>query len=154
MKPVTEVVGIAAAELLAELHARSVPKPWDARAFADLLAMPGAFALIAGSHEPVGFILMRQVADEAEVIMVAVAPLARRQGIARVLLDDAIRQLQGIAQVFLEVATDNSAAIALYEGAGFGKVGVRRDYYTDAAGQKTDALVMRLTPALPCREPD
>lgn len=154
MKPVTETVGVAAAELLAELHARSVSQPWDARAYTDLLTMPGASALVARTGEPVGFILLRQVLDEAEVIMIAVEPSARRQGIARVLLANGISGLPGLSRVFLEVASDNSAAIALYANAGFDTVGVRRAYYRDDTGGTTDALVMRLTPALSCREPD
>lgn len=154
MNPVTETVGVAAAGLLAELHARSVSQPWDTRAFTDLLGMPGACALIARTIEPVGFILLRQVVDEAEVIMIAVEPSVRRQGIARILLANGIRCLQGISQVFLEVATDNQAAIALYTHAGFDRVGLRRAYYTDDSGNTTDALVMRLMPALSCREPD
>lgn len=154
MKPFTKTVGVAAAALLAELHARSVSRPWDVRAFTDLLAMPGVSALIATTREPVGFILLRQVVDEAEVIMIAVEPSARRQGIARTLLVNGISSLREISQVFLEVATDNEAAIALYTNAGFDRVGVRRAYYTDEDGGTTDALVMRLKPALSCREPD
>lgn len=154
MKPITETVGVEAADLLAELHARCVSKPWDSKAFTDVLAMPGASALVARTSEPVGFILLRQVVDEAEVIMIAVEPSARRQGIARVLLANGINGLQGISQVFLEVSTDNAAAIALYTNAGFDRVGVRRAYYTDEGGGTTDALVMRLMPALSCREPD
>lgn len=154
MKPDTETVGVAAAELLAELHARSVSKPWDARAFTDLLSMPGATALVARTSEPVGFILLRQVVDEAEVIMIAVEPSARRQGIARLLLANGISGLPGLSRIFLEVASDNEAAIALYANAGFDRVGVRRAYYTDETGGTRDAIVMRLTPALSCREPD
>lgn len=154
MRLITETAGVTAAALLAELHARSVPRPWDARAFSELLAMSGASVLIARTSEPVGFILLRQVVDEAEVIMIAVEPSARRQGIARTLLARGISSLREISQVFLEVATDNDAAIALYTNAGFDRVGVRRAYYTDDGGGTTDALVMRLMPALSCREPD
>ncbi|GJL89551.1 MAG: alanine acetyltransferase [Minwuia thermotolerans] len=154
MKLITETVGVASAELLAELHARSVSRPWDARAYTDLLTMTGASALVARTSEPVGFILLRQVVDEAEVIMIAVEPSARRQGVARTLLASGISSLLEVSQVFLEVATDNDAAIALYTSAGFDRVGVRRAYYTDDGGGTTDALVMRLMPALSCREPD
>ena len=44
--------------------------------------------------------------------------------------------------MFLEVADDNAAAIALYEGAGFAESGGAPGYYADAAGD-ADALVMR-----------
>jgi ribosomal-protein-alanine N-acetyltransferase len=44
----------------------------------------------------------------------------------------------------LEVGRDNPAAIALYEGLGFARVGVRRAYYDRGAAGRADALVMRL----------
>ena len=46
--------------------------------------------------------------------------------------------------MFLEVAADNLAAIALYQATGFAKVGVRKGYYPHPDGAK-DALVMRRT---------
>ncbi len=42
--------------------------------------------------------------------------------------------------MFLEVATDNAPALALYTAAGFVEVGRRRRYYAGGS----DALVMRL----------
>lgn len=154
MKPAIERIGVTASALLGELHARCVDRPWSAGDFADLLDMPGSLALVAGTPDPVGFILLRQVADEAEVILIAVEPAARRQGVARCLLQEGTSALDGVAELFLEVATDNAAAIALYERAGFAPVGLRRGYYTGADGTRTDALIMRKAPALPCREPD
>jgi ribosomal-protein-alanine N-acetyltransferase len=46
--------------------------------------------------------------------------------------------------MFLEVAEDNLAARALYDGAGFAVAGRRRDYYGHADGSRSDALVLRL----------
>jgi ribosomal-protein-alanine N-acetyltransferase len=45
--------------------------------------------------------------------------------------------------VFLEVRTDNEAAISLYESLGFANVGLRRRYYR-ASG--ADAYTMRRDP--------
>jgi [ribosomal protein S18]-alanine N-acetyltransferase len=44
--------------------------------------------------------------------------------------------------MFLEVAADSSGAIALYEGAGFARVGARPGYYA-RGNNAVDALVMR-----------
>ena len=51
-------------------------------------------------------------------------------------------QNRGAAQVFLEVAATNQAAISLYLQAGFAKVGLRRGYYTHPDDATDDAVVM------------
>ena len=80
-------------------------------------------------------------ADEAEILTIAVAPAAHRQGIGAALLAAAMAQaaLRGAAAMFLEVAEGNAAARALYAAAGFRQSGRRRRYYPDGA----DALVLR-----------
>jgi len=50
----------------------------------------------------------------------------------------------GAKAVFLEVAADNAAALALYQEAGFETVGVRRGYYPRPGGGAADALNLRL----------
>ena len=126
----------ADAPALAALHALAFDRPWSAPEITGLMAT-SAFALMA-DH---GFILIREAAGEAEVLTLAVAPRARRQGLGRALLDAAIVRL-GTAELFLEVAADNSAAIALYRAAGFEQVGVRRGYYARSGG-KVDALMLK-----------
>lgn len=88
----------------------------------------------------VGHLLLQQVADECEVLSVAVVPSSRRQGVARSLLNSAFTALKP-KDVFLEVRATNAAAIGLYEGLGFRAVGRRRRYYSDGE----DARVMRLS---------
>ncbi len=124
--------------VLARLHAESFPEAWDTAALASLLASPGGAALIA---EPdLGFVLIRTVADEAEVLTICVAQTARRAGLGRALLQaSAAKAAQlGVKAMFLEVVTDNEAAKALYSRCGFAAVGTRKAYY-----QGKDALVMR-----------
>ena len=63
-------------------------------------------------------------------------------------LDQAQRQIADMAaahEAFLEVASDNAPAIALYTGNGWQGAGIRRDYYAPGI----DAVVMRL----PLRHP-
>lgn len=128
----------AAAPWLAALHAVAMPRePWNEAAFRDLLAMPGAFALACGQ----GFVLARVAADEAEIIMLAVRPGARRAGRGMALLQAALAEARraGAARMVLEVAADNAPATALYRACGFTEVGRRAKYYGD-----TDALVLSL----------
>lgn len=127
---------------MAALHARcfTVPRPWDARAFAELLASPLAICL--GQVE--GFLIGRVVADEAEVLTLAVDPAARRQGVGAGLVRAFLAQgaERGAVRAFLEVAETNSAARALYAGQGFAEVGRRRNYYAAGPGGAVDALVL------------
>ena len=140
------------AAVLAELHAGGFPAPWNAHAFEVFLQQPGVAGWIqtVGLHsgpEPYGFILVRSVADEAEILTLAVNPSQRRRRIASQLLDTACRTLAagGVLRLFLEVAADNTAALALYAGHGFAPCGRRPDYYrTGATDNGTDAVVMRL----------
>ena len=124
------------APTLATLHGLAFDHPWTASEIAGLMAL-GAFALMADQ----GFILIREAPGEAEVLTLAVAPTARRQGLGRALLEAAIARL-GPAELFLEVAADNIAGIALYRVAGFEQVGVRRGYYARPGG-KVDALMLK-----------
>ncbi|MET3526667.1 ribosomal protein S18-alanine N-acetyltransferase [Phenylobacterium koreense] len=131
---------------LAELHARAFDHPWPAQDIAELLASPGAFALVAEDERLAGFILCRAIAGEAEILTLAVDPAARRRGLARAMVE-ACAGLARAAQadvMFLEVSAGNLPAIGLYEGAGFVQVGVRSGYYDLGAGERADALVMRL----------
>lgn len=143
--------GLEAAAVLAALHAEAFAgqsqELWSEQSLRELLAMPGALALIAlqGGDQPVGFILLRLAADEAEIITLAVQPQLRRQGVARRLLTVGLAKVigRGAQQCFLEVADTNVAARALYESAGFAEVGRRPGYYRDAAGLPRDAILMR-----------
>lgn len=133
-------------ELLASMHAECFDQAWNSQAFADLLAMPGAAAVIASDQEePLGFLLVRKAADEAEVIAIATRPMAQRRGVARALLDHQFTELSadGVARVFIEVAQSNAAARALYGTLGFREAGLRRGYYERPNGQREDAVVMR-----------
>jgi ribosomal-protein-alanine N-acetyltransferase len=134
-------VGPAYAAVLAALHGAAFPREaWGAGAFQVQLEMHGVIGLLDGRG---GLALLRVTADEAEILTIGVMPAARRQGIARALLADAIVRLRaiGVRTIFLEVGVRNRAALALYEGAGFTEVGRRRSYY--ASGD--DALILRAT---------
>lgn len=131
---------------MAALHARCFPDDrWDERALAELLAMPGASGHLAVREgELLGMILDLIVADQAEILTLGVAPAARRQGVARALIEDLFvrARLAGAGSVGLEVAADNVAARQLYVRCGFSQTGRRRDYYRRGA-DSVDALLFR-----------
>lgn len=120
---------------------------WTEGQCAGLLAMPGADLLVARSTEgngaSVGFALLRTVMTETELMLVAVVPEARRRGIARLLLDQAMTRARerGARRFLLEVRADNPA-LSIYRAAGLVAVGRRRDYYRGADGRLRDAITL------------
>ena len=132
---------------LAKAHASAFDAPWPPEAFSTLMGSPGVFALAAVDGAPVGLILMRAIAGEAEILTLAVEPAHRRRGVARALLQAGLElAAQAEAETcFLEVAADNAAALALYRAAGFAQAGHRGGYYRRPDGEAVDALVLRRT---------
>lgn len=128
-------------EAMAALYAAAFPtgRAWTADEMAGLIAAAGGFAVSADR----GFALGRAIAGEAELITIAVSPMARRQGTGRALLAafEAQAQARGAATAFLEVAADNTPALALYRAAGWAETGRRAGYYARATGA-VDAITM------------
>lgn len=133
----------ATATRLAALHAAAFPAPWDAPAFEALLNQTGVLVF----EQAEGFILIRAVADEAEILTLAVHPDGRRQGLGARLVRLAATAAAdlGVTRLFLEVADDNTAARALYGRTGFAEAGRRPAYYARPDGSRRDALNMALT---------
>ncbi|MGP9791017.1 ribosomal protein S18-alanine N-acetyltransferase [Roseinatronobacter sp. NSM] len=139
------------AQALADVHAQafSLPAPWSTQDFAGFLQDRTCFLEWTGTPDGkiAGFALFRLVADEAEVLTLAVLPKMQRRGIASALLRKGMRQLQArrAQTCFLEVASTNHAARSLYDRAGFVQTGLRKGYYTPATGGNAlDALVLRI----------
>lgn len=132
--------GAAHAGVMAALHAAafSAADRWSAGHFAAQFGLPGLFGYLS---ETGGLVLARHVADEAEILTLAVIPQARRTGLGRALLSAAMAEAarHGAATMFLEVSVGNAAARALYDGAGFVEIGRRPHYYADGS----DAVALR-----------
>lgn len=145
--------------VLAAVHALSFAdglggEVWNAAAFERILALPGTFGTLAmaagqpGSPPaPLGFALGRRAVDEAEILTLGVVPTARRRGVARALVAALMVQAAagGARRLYLEVAEDNRAALALYAQAGLREVGRRPGYYRRADGRpggRVNALVL------------
>ncbi|MQA09644.1 MAG: ribosomal-protein-alanine N-acetyltransferase [Pseudonocardiaceae bacterium] len=108
--------------------------PWSAHAFESELDS-GAYYLGA-YHEGqlIGYaglaVLGRPGDFEAEVHTIGVDPSWHGHGVGKMLLRALLERADSVgATVFLDVRTDNDAAIGLYEAHGFTRIGVRRRYY-------------------------
>ena len=128
---------------LAALHAACfvTPRPWSEQEMAATLSAPHSFLL----QDAGGFLIGRVIADEAELLTLAVDPALRRRGTAGRLVARfaAVAAERGASTAFLEVAEDNLAARALYDSLGWRPAGRRRGYYRQPDGKPCDALVMR-----------
>lgn len=112
-----------------------------------VLAMPGVRLTLAYAEDrPAGFAMVRQVMDEVELLLIAVAPAQRRRGVGEGLLRAVIDDARGVSahRIHLEVRAGNDAA-GLYRAAGFARVGERRGYYRGRAGQLHDAHTYSLS---------
>ncbi len=133
------------APILSALHEQTFSPAWTAEEFSTLLKGPGALAQILSLGEkPVGFCFYRLMADEAEILTLAVLPDHRRRSYGENILTEGYRQLKkhNIKTLFLEVSVSNQAARRLYEKSGFGEAGRRRHYYREA-DRKVDALILK-----------
>ena len=142
---------------LADIHAQGFDHAWSEDEIASTLAGKGVVCFAAsirgkGSIAK-GFIIVRTVADEAELLTVSVDKKFRKLGIARALVEHAIRNLQAdrIASFYLEVSEHNTNALNLYRSLNFKQIGEREGYYkTDSNSDNNNpspsanALVMQL----------
>ena len=107
--------------------------PWSQAALRAELEEPTSAWLVAvEGKRPVGYIGLRVVQDEGEIVNLAVSPAWRKKGVAAALLDTVLdfAAFQGVTKVWLEVRESNTPARKLYEKAGFAPVGVREKYYS------------------------
>lgn len=130
-------------------HQGGFARGWEPGECAALLADPAVMAdgVFAGATaNPIGFVMSRKAADEAEILSIVVAAPRRRAGFARSLLGAHLARLaaEGAEQVFLEVEEGNLAAETLYRHFGFREVGRRKGYYPKPDGSRATAIAMRL----------
>lgn len=123
--------------------------PWSARSLAEVMALPGVYALLAveagdGEEAPAGFLLAQVLFEAAELLTLGVLPARRRAGIGRALLQAALAEARGrgAQRMTLEVAADNRGAQTLYRAAGFAAAGRRRNYYLRTDGSRLDAVIL------------
>jgi [ribosomal protein S18]-alanine N-acetyltransferase len=151
-KPFFEVVPMEIDDCreVSELHGQRFPRQWSDGEFQKLLFEPNVFGFVARqtnaffSRPMGGFVLAREAAGEAEILTVAASEKFARLGLGWRLMQAALREAttRGAESMFLEVETENRAAVGLYGKLGFAKIAERPAYYTGADGRRTSALVM------------
>ena len=112
----------------------SISPPWTLDMMQEELVRDDSFfALAVCDGEAAGFCILRRMADEGELLKIAVDSVYRRRGVADSLVKSAFNYAEenALKAIFLEVRKSNAAAIALYIKHGFEQVGLRKDYYAE-----------------------
>jgi len=139
--------------ILREMHEDDLPEilkierisfstPWSEYSFLNEIYKKYAISRVAMfERNIVGYICTNYVLHEAHILNLAVHPDFRRQGIATVMMDEALKELKkkGCVFIYLEVRASNTGAIKFYELFKFKVVDVRKKYYIDP---NEDALLM------------
>jgi ribosomal-protein-alanine acetyltransferase len=107
---------------------------WSRGSYLEFAGSNRGLILVAEAAEKIrGFLACRCIAEEAEILNLAVRRDQRRCGVATALLKAAVEEFysRSASRVFLEVRESNAAAMAFYEKHGFEKTGKRPGYYRD-----------------------
>ena len=123
-----------AAEVAAMLRDSPQAANWTEASYRESAERDGALALVSEAEGcVVGFIIGRQVADEAEILNLAARPANRRRGEGEALLKALLEELgsRQVSRVLLEVRESNENGITFYLKHGFSKTGRRPRYYRE-----------------------
>ena len=140
LRPMTE----ADLPRIHRIELASYEHPWSRGNFADSLSAGYSMWVREAGGEIIGYYALMAAAGEAHLLNLTIAPMWRRRGLGRDLLEHCLARAcdHCAASLFLEVRTSNTAAIALYHSSGFVDLAVRRGYYPAREGRE-DALIMK-----------
>ena len=117
---------------ISELEKECFSVPWSFESFREILDRTPYVMLVAEEEsEILGYAILLSVFDEGDLMNIAVAERARRQGIGETLLQEILQAARerGVKKLFLEVREHNTPAIRMYEKNGFVFFGKRKEYY-------------------------
>ena len=121
---------------VSRLETQVFDQPWSVSVFEEFLGEP-AFLLAELDSELVGYVVADWMPnagrDFGHIKDLAVHPDARRSGLGRLLLRQAVSRLliEGVSRIKLEVRAGNTAAQRLYTQEGFEAVRQIPRYYSD-----------------------
>jgi ribosomal-protein-alanine N-acetyltransferase len=140
LRPMTE----ADLPRIHRIELASYEYPWSQGNFADSLSAGYSMWVREAEGEIIGYYALMAAAGEAHLLNLTIAPVWRRHGLGRDLLEHCLARAcdHRAVSLFLEVRTSNAAAIALYHSSGFVDLAVRRGYYPAREGRE-DALIMK-----------
>lgn len=135
-----------------EIESASFSRPWTEEHFQYEIDSPFGHPMVALADDGTlaGYLCLKLVLDEAEILDVAVKYSHRGKGIGRLLVQWALdfSREHGASLLFLEVRAGNAEAIALYRSLGFKESGRRKNYYDNGE----DAILMEMPVCRPSEE--
>ncbi|MGD0281333.1 MAG: ribosomal protein S18-alanine N-acetyltransferase [Dissulfurispiraceae bacterium] len=117
---------------IAEIEIASYTMPWSETSFLSEVYSQHSITRIAElSGKIIAYVCIKKVADEGHLLNLTVHSDYRRRGIAKMIFNNAIEDIQanGCRFLYLEVRESNNAAKKMYEKLNFKIVGARKDYY-------------------------
>lgn len=143
MKPQFTPLTVKDSDPYFELHKQGQFSPWSRKIFEDCLTKPYFAYSLNQDSQPLGYYIGMTVLDEVTLMDIVVNAAHQGKGLGKSLLQHCIDKCNqdNIQQIWLEVRESNTAAINLYDNAGFIVVEQRVNYYPSAKG-KEDALIM------------
>jgi len=130
-------------EQILVIERASFSSPWPRSAFELAIAAPDLLSVVVCADAVLGYVIGCPDVNDLLIANIAVHPRARRDGLGRRLIDEAIdraRELH-LTSCKLDVRMSNESAQRLYDRIGFEPHGVRPGYYQNPP---EDALHMRL----------
>ena len=128
-----------------EIENDSFITPWPREVFEMEFKLRRSYNIVCKDENGklAGYCLSWLIHDEIHILKVAVDSRYRKRGIGRKLIHDTLEYFRekGADHAVLEVRTDNTSAISLYDKLGFEPVRIRKNYYKETGD---DALVMQL----------
>ncbi len=134
---------------IARIETACFGDPWSVQGIEDALTYSYSTMLTAVlGGDIVGFACLYQMVDEGEIVQVAVTPKFQGQGIGRQLLGGLIRHgiEHGVTRFILDVRVSNDRAVKLYEKAGFKKLALQKNFYSQPT---EDGWLMEMLPQAP-----
>lgn len=133
-------------ETVAEIEQQVYQHPWKKHYFTGELDHDISFFHVAQEEESnriVGYIIFWIVEETMELHNIAVAPQFKKKGIGQQLMQfmTATAKEKKVEEIFLEVRASNRRAIEVYEGFGFERSSVRKNYYNKP---REDAVIYKL----------
>jgi tRNA threonylcarbamoyladenosine biosynthesis protein TsaB len=133
-------------EIVSQIERQIHLHPWTLGNFKDALASAYVCKIAELDGKTIGYAVLMQGVDEAELLDIGITLYRQRLGWGRKLLQAIVTQAQELdkQRVVLEVRASNAPAIGLYQSIGFVKIGLRRDYYPVENSNREDAILMGL----------
>jgi len=106
--------------------------PWSKQDFLNEMYKKSALSKVAVFEgNIIGYICLNFRLQECHILNLAVQPDFRRQGVASVLMEEAMMELKkrGCVFMYLKVRVSNTGAQRFYELFGFKAEGIRKKYY-------------------------